>query len=152
MGSIRYERSIKDYADMLDMPAPEPTTRPRMAMIDRAAQFSPYAALVGFGDIVEETARLTDNEMILDENQTEVLDQKLQLIQEDLESGHNPTVEVSYFVPDARKKGGSYQIKVGRVKRIDPVAGVVIFMDKKEISIRKINEVYGELFSGLQGE
>lgn len=52
-------RSIHDYDDMIDLPRPI-SHYPRMSASARAAQFAPYAALVGYKDIVaadETTAR-----------------------------------------------------------------------------------------------
>lgn len=147
MATIRPQRSISDYADLLDLPPHEPTTRPRMSMNDRAAQFSPYAALVGYGDMVEETARLTDEQLILDDTQKESLNSKLTQISDALSHGQQPAVEIDVFVPDSRKAGGSYQMFIGRVKRIDAIAAKLILTDRKEIPIDRIREIYGELWT-----
>lgn len=141
MPSIRPTRTLADYADLLELPPHEPTTRPRMSMLDRAAQFAPYAALVGYGDMVVEAARLTDDASILDDGQIVLLDDRLQQLRDALERGEHPAVELTCFVPDSRKEGGSYQTVTGRLRRIDPVAGRLIFTDRREIAIDSIREL-----------
>ena len=56
------------YKDMLRLPHPVSATHPRMSLQDRAAQFSPFAALTGYEDALKETARLTDHFVELDED------------------------------------------------------------------------------------
>ena len=137
---------MEDYKDIIDLPHHEPTFRPRMDILDRAAQFAPYAALVGYGDLVEETRRLTDEEIIISEDEKEKIDIKLQIIQQN----PNITVQVTYFVPDAKKDGGSYQTKTGTIKRIDPIENKIIFTDKTEIRIDRINDIYCDAFEGYE--
>ena len=117
------------YDDIIDLPHPEPQTRPRMPMRDRAAQFSPFAALRGHHSAIEEAERLTDRRIELDEYEVARVDAALQMIREKIDE--HPAVSVTYFVPDERKAGGSYQSAEGIVKRIDTVAGVLL--DRKSV-------------------
>ena len=99
------------YDDMLDLPHPDPQTHPRMPMRNRAAQFSAFAALTGHDAAIAETRRLTDQRIDLDENEIARLDEKLRLLEEQIEE--HLTVSITYFQPDARKDGGSYQTAQG---------------------------------------
>lgn len=127
------------YDDMLDLPHPDPQTHPRMPMRNRAAQFSAFAALTGHDAAIVETRRLTDQRIDLDENEIAQLDEKLRLLEEQIEE--HLTVSITYFQPDARKDGGSYQTATGIIKRIDRIKGVIIFLDRREVSICEIVEV-----------
>ena len=100
----------------------------------RAAQFSPFAALSGHGDAIKETARLTDSQRDLDEGIIADLNRALEEIGE---MGH-PKVEISYFVPDRKKQGGSYTVANGTVKRIDSAMGMLLLMDGTRIPLEKI--------------
>ncbi|MEG2421569.1 MAG: hypothetical protein RSB55_08455, partial [Oscillospiraceae bacterium] len=93
------------YDDMLHLPHHVSEKHPSMPMLDRAAQFSPFAALTGYDAAVKETARLTDRRVELDEGEKEAIDQRLTLVQERLP---DPTeVTITYFVPDKKKAGGA---------------------------------------------
>ena len=86
-------------------------------MLDRAAQFSPFAALTGYDDAIHETARLTNDKVDLSEEEKETLDRKQQILLERL--GEHPALTVTYFIPDAKKSGGAYVTKSGSFKKID---------------------------------
>lgn len=104
------------YDDIINLPHPNSAKHPRMSMIDRAAQFSPFATLTGHGAAIEETARLTDRRIELTEEEKTVLDEKLRLL---LETGGEGMI--TYFLPDERKDGGAYVAKLGTIKKIDPL-------------------------------
>ncbi len=110
-----------------------------MPMAERAAQFSPFAALTGYGDAVKETARLTDEKIELDEDTKEILDEKLQKIQEHI--GEQPEIEVTYFQPDGKKKGGCYITITGCIKKIDKNKMIVIMQNEIRIPIEDIAEI-----------
>ena len=92
-----------------------------MPLLQRAAQFAPFAALTGYDEVIEETARQTDDRVTLSESEIVEIDRKLQVLEEMMEQGKEPLPEVSvtYFLPDQRKEGGSYQNVKGRVEKID---------------------------------
>lgn len=121
------------------MPHPVSKVHPQMSMAERAAQFSPFAALTGYGDAVKETARLTDKKIELDEDAKEILDEKLRRIQEQIKE--RPKVEIIYFQPDGRKKGGSYITIEGCIKKIDDSKMIVVMQDETKISIEDITEI-----------
>ena len=97
--------SSKEYGDIINLPHPESRKHPRMSMHDRAAQFSPFAALTGHGAAIAETARLTDNKMELDENYKASLDEKLMIIM--AKQKEKPMVVITFFKKDERKAGGA---------------------------------------------
>ena len=139
------------YADILMLPHHKAANRPHMSMHDRAAQFSPFAALTGFDGVIAETGRRTDQKVELSEYQMTLLDQKLTLIDDAIQDGYHPVVTVVYFVPDTKKDGGSYQEYTGKVRQIDSVERKLVFLAAnersagKEISIDDILEIHGDL-------
>ena len=139
------------YADILMLPHHKAANRPHMSMHDRAAQFSPFAALTGFDGVIAETGRRTDQKVELSEYQMTLLDQKLTLINDTIQDGYRPVVTVVYFVPDTKKDGGSYQEYTGKVRQVDAVERKLVFLAEnersadKEISIDDILEIHGDL-------
>ena len=131
------------YDDIIDLPHPTSQNHPRMSLHDRAAQFSPFAALTGHHAAIAETGRLTDQRIELDESEIARVDAELQHLQELLPG--RPTVSITYFAPDERKNGGSYQTVTGEVKRIDAVAGMIQMTDRREIPIKDVFSVELEL-------
>ena len=137
----------KTYDDIIHLPHHVSTKHPHMALIDRAAQFSPFAALTGHGAAIKETARLTDERVELDEYMKNVLSNKLQIIVERLKD--KPEIEITYFQPDEKKNGGAYVTAAGSVKKIDEYERIVVMTDRKEISIDDIVAIEGQIFEIL---
>lgn len=130
------------YDDILHLPHHVSAKRPQMSLHDRAAQFAPFAALTGHEDAVKETARLTEAKIELDENEIELLDQKLRYIAAQKEP---PTVEITYFLPDQRKNGGSYVETNGKVKRIHQNEQILCMEDGTRIPIEDILRIKLEI-------
>lgn len=131
------------YDDIIDLPHYQSPRRAGMPMTERAAQFSPFAALTGYEDVIEETGRLTQPATELTESRKEQLNRKLMLLQEI--SDASPMVTVLYFEPDKRKSGGSYVTVTGYVKRIDPYEQVLRLTDGRGIPLEAIREIYDYL-------
>ena len=125
-----------NYDDIIALPHPEPRTHPRMSLHDRAAQFSPFAALTGHSAAIAETGRLTDSQITLDESEMARVDAALQRLRELLPQ--EPVASITYFVPDERKAGGSYQTITGTARRIDTANGVLLLTDQRAIPIPDI--------------
>lgn len=106
---------MSKYDDIINLPHHRSKTHPHMAIIDRAAQFAPFAALTGYGDAIDETARLTDGRPDLDEQQLAELNERLLQIM----AKPNAVVRITYFIPDEKKEGGRYEQAVGVIKKID---------------------------------
>ena len=115
-------------------------------MHQRAAQFSPFAALVGYDEVIEETRRQTDLKRELDETEKAELDRKLSVIAAHLTE--RPIVVIEYFVPDKTKAGGEYVFKSGTVVKILPAQKVLVLGDGTKIRIEDIANISGELFAG----
>ena len=126
------------YDDIINMPHHKSDCHARMSVHDRAAQFSPFAALTGYDAEITETARLTDSRIELSEEEKEILDSKLRRAEDTKQ-----TVCITCFVPDPHKSGGAYVEIVGRVKKIDSIDGLVRLMDGRETSIEDIFMIDG---------
>lgn len=134
------------YDDMIGLPHHVSPSRPPMPVSERAAQFSPFAALTGFGEAIRETERLTAAKVRLEEDARNALDEKLQVVQEHI--ADQPQVSVTYFQPDARKDGGAYVTATGQIKKIDTYGRMLVMQDGTRIPADEILEMEGELFSG----
>ena len=127
------------YDEMLHMPYPYHTDRPHMNRIDRAAQFSPFAALTGFDGVVRETARLTDERPEMSEEQKAAMDRTFSELMRRM--GEKPEVEVTFFQPDTRKAGGRFVSKRGRLRRIDEANRVICFTDGERVEIDAVMRI-----------
>lgn len=136
------------YDDIINLPHHQSLTRPHMSAYDRAAQFSPFAALTGYEDAVAETARLTDKKAELDEYGKSDLNERLNIIQDTLDE--QPKVSITYFLPDKKKSGGEYVTVSGCVKKIDEYEHIVVMLDATKIPIDDIAEINGEIFCSLE--
>ena len=135
------------YDDIINLPHHVSKKHPQMSLHDRAAQFSPFAALTGHKAAINEAARLTDKKQILSEDVIAKLNEQLNLIKENI--GTNQTVTITYFVPDDRKSGGAYISNTGVVKKINEYNHTVILTDKTVIPIEQISEIQSNIFSEI---
>lgn len=119
------------YDDILLLPRHVSARRASMSMIDRAAQFSPFAALTGYDGVIAETGRLTQPRMELDGEAVCQLDRQLQRLAALIHL--RPTVTVTWFEPDAHKEGGSYRTKTGPVKKLDAAGQYLLFADRTAV-------------------
>lgn len=132
-------RSVNKYEDIINLPHHVSPTRARMPIADRAAQFSPFAALTGYEDAVKETARLTQEWIELDECSKVILDERLQMIKKHIKE--KPSITVTYFEPDEKKEGGRYVTRSGEVKKINEYERLLILNDGGFIPIDKIYDI-----------
>lgn len=135
------------YDDIINLSHHVSANRPHMSMIDRAAQFSPFAALTGYEDAVKETERLTEQKISLNETEINLLNDKLNFIQENIKS--QPTVSITFFIPDNIKNGGSYSTVIGTIKRLDTYEKAVIMTDGNVIPVEDILKIESEIFKGF---
>lgn len=115
-----------------------------MPLSNRAAQFSPFAALTGHEELIREAARLTDSFIELDEDQKEQLNRQLRTIREHLEQ--EPECEITYFQPDAKKDGGAYVTLRGKIKKIDESTRRILLTDGTVLPVMHLFSIRGELF------
>ncbi|MBQ2508571.1 MAG: hypothetical protein II532_02235 [Bacteroidales bacterium] len=125
-----------NYDDIIHLPHPTSKRHPQMPLLDRAAQFAPFAALNGHGAAIKETARRTDSRVELTESSRSEMDQLLQQILS--REGEHPTLSLVYFRPDERKAGGSYQVKSGTIKHIDRIQQQFVFTDGTVIPFAEV--------------
>ena len=104
-----------------------------MPLYDRAAQFSPFAALTGYEDAIRETARLTDNWVQLSEDKKQELDEKLR--QQIAARERTESVTIIYFQPDDRKEVGSYVTVTGQIKKIDDCSQKIFLTNDTKINL-----------------
>lgn len=131
--------SISKYEDIIEHPRHVSNTRAQMPVSDRAAQFSPFAALTGYDAAVKETARLTDEWIELNEESKMLLDRRLHEVKNHIKE--QPEVTVTYFRPDVRKSGGAYVTITKSVKKINEYERLIIFMDGSFIPIDQIYDI-----------
>lgn len=141
------EKAEELYADIINLPHHELTTRQRMPQINRAASFSPFAALTRYDDQVKEAGRLTDERIELDDGTISTLNDKLNYAVS--LSDEQPEISVTYFKPDSKKNGGEYVTHTGVIKRVEEYERKLIFTDKTVIPIDDIYGIDGEIFNGL---
>jgi len=136
-----------NYDDIINLQHHVSSNREQMSVLDRAAQFSPFAALTGFDGAIKETARLTDLRIELDEAEKIILDEKLRIVQEQLSKQQQ--IEFVFFRPDEMKAGGSYICVTGTVKKIEGYERTVVMQDGTRIPIEEIVDITGEMFQDV---
>ncbi len=128
---------IKPYEDIISLPRHEPKTHPRMPMVDRAAQFSPFAALSGYEAAVKEAARRTASRIELDEDSKARIDENLRMAL----AMPDRVFKITYFVKDTRKSGGEYVTLCGCAEKLDSLKGTLYLDNGKEIPVNEIAAV-----------
>ena len=135
------------YDDMIHLPHPVSKTHPQMSLSERAAQFSPFRALTGYGDAIHETARLTDEFFELDETGKAKLDRRLKLLLSRKEE--RPEAEITYFLPDTRKSGGAYVTVTGRIRKLDSDGRNLVMESGEILPLETIVEIESRLFDRM---
>ena len=137
------------YDDIIHLPRHMSTTREAMPIRDRAAQFSPFAALTGHDAAIKETARLTEERIELDTYIKDGLNKKLQVLMKYI--GQSPKITVTYFQSDKMKDGGTYITLTGKVKKINEYKKIIILEDNTKISMNEIVDIQGKIFDAVCG-
>ena len=129
-----------EYDDIINLPHHKSDKHPHMDLYDRAAQFSPFAALTGFEAAIEETGRITDGRVELDEDEKAKLDLRLRKIRKALEdkTADKPAVTLTYFQADLQKEGGAYITMSGRIKKIDEDSRELLFEDGMRVKMDEV--------------
>ena len=135
------------YEDIVNLPPHISKKYPQPTMLERAARFAPFAAITGYEEMVLEEARVTEERIELDEGTLAMLNEKLNIIHDSLNS--EPVIQITYFEPDKKKSGGAYISITGTVKRIDEYERLVIMSDGKKILIDEIFGLESKLFDSL---
>ena len=136
------------YKDIINLPHKQSSKRPHMSLLDRAAQFAPFAALTGYDDAIKETGRLTDERIEMSEENLAVLNTRYQILVDHL--GEEPEVAITYFVPDIYKTGGSYITTTGVVKKLDTYERLITMVDGARILMDDVLTLEGEIFAAAE--
>ncbi len=134
------------YDDIIDLTHPTSTKHPRMSIQDRAAIFSPFAALSGHAGAIAETARLTERRMELDDDIKVELDRRQAILLAHIRE--HPKITVTWFQPDERKDGGAYITVTGKLKKIDPVEQSLTLLDGTRIQLCEVVDLESDFFNG----
>lgn len=137
---------MNDFSAIMNLPHHVSKKRRQMTLEERAAQFSVFAALSGYDEEIDETARLTSPREAMSEDDVAELDVAFQWLL-DSESEH-PTVTVTYFQPDERKEGGRYITYTGVFRHFDATENKLIFTDGTRIPVKNISVIVNEQTSG----
>ena len=136
---------MEKYKDIINLPHKQSSKRPHMTLLDRAAQFAPFAALTGYDDAIKETGRLTDERIEMSEEKLAVLNERYQILVDHLSD--EPEVTITYFVPDIYKTGGSYITTTGVVKKLDTYERLITMVDGSRILMDDVLLLEGDIFS-----
>ena len=145
MDSRNYNRK---YDSIINLPHHVSKKRPQMSMLNRAAQFAPFAALTGYDDAIKETGRLTDEKIELGEEELTALNMKYQILVDLLDEEHEVTF--TYFVPDGAKSGGAYVTKQGIVKKMDDYERTITLFDGTKIPMDDVMAIDGDIFGSVE--
>ena len=141
---------MKRYEDMLDLPRPVSKNRKHMSNADRAAQFSPFSALTGYEELIEETGRLTEERRELSEAEQEALDRRLCILQEVQNEG--TAVSVVFFEEDEYKEGGHYTVYTGILKQVNTEEQYLKMADGKRIRFMDLQQIESDVFEEEDAE
>lgn len=136
----------RNYSEIIDLPHHVSKKHPQMSLSDRAAQFSPFAALVGYDDTIDETARITDAKSELDDDRKTMLDMKYRILKDNIK--FYPEISVEYFIPDEHKAGGKYITFTEKLIKTAEHERLLIFEDGTKIPLDDIYDINSELFKG----
>lgn len=136
------------YDDIINLPHHVSASHSQMPLLDRAAQFSPFAALTGHHEAIKETARLTEEWIELDESRKEMLDERLQIIRENLIN--RPEIIFTYYKPDEKKSGGAYLTVKGTVIKINEYEHQILLEDDTVLVVENLFSIEGELFRDME--
>ena len=135
------------YDDIINLPHPTSQRHPRMPIRDRAAIFSPFAALSGHGAAIAEIARLTEQRTELDEDTRAELDRRQAILLEHIDE--QPEVIITWFQPDEKKDGGVYLTATGRLKKFREVERILVLADGAEIPLEDVVALESDIFQTL---
>ena len=130
---------MNEYDDIINLPHHVSKVHPQMSMMNRAAQFAPFAALTGHAAAIEETARLTDEQHELTDEDSDALNQKMAYLRETI--NEHPTITITYFEPDKKKAGGKYKSIEGQLKNIDDYNQSIVLKSGDVIFLKSILDI-----------
>ncbi len=139
MDKTKGESSVAGkYSDIIHLDRPISKNHSPMPAEERAAQFSPFAALTGYEDVIQEAARLTASPIELDEDAKQELNRLIQVLSERIQREGNCLAEITWFEPDGLKLGGAYVTSMASVRRVDQTYRLLELEDRSVIEIDRI--------------
>lgn len=141
---------MSKYDDIIHLSHHVSRTRKPMPMINRAAQFAPFAALIGHDEAITETARQTTPKRILSSDEQEILSKRLAYAIDHI--GERPNLTFTYFIPDTLKDGGRYVTITGVIRKYDALEKTVVLETNEILLIDNILSISGEMIEKLQQE
>lgn len=138
---------IHDYDDIINLPRHVSKTHPHMSLADRAAQFSPFAALTGYEEAIKEAGRIVDEKIELSEEEKEEINRQLNYLNEHKKD--NIQITITYFLKDMKKNGGSYRQITSNLKRLDEIEKTILLADNTILRIDDIRKIQSPLFDTL---
>ena len=135
---------MNNYDDIINIKNYKSKKRPQMSIYNRSAQFSPFAALTGYEESIDEASRITFNKSTISQDDKKILDNKFNILNDNL--NEKPLVNIIYFIDDLKKQGGKYISKEGYIKKFDYNEKLVVFDDNTKIKISNIIDIQSELF------
>jgi len=136
--------NLQKYDDMIGLGHHISKTHPPMARIKRAAQFASFDALTGFGAAIHEAGRETEEKLELSEDEIDMINARLAVIEQHIKE--EPSVAITYFLPDTKKAGGRYVTVSGNVRMLDGIEHAIIMADRTKIPIEDVRYIEGDLF------
>lgn len=150
IGIMEKRQVSHKYDDIINLPHHRSDKRPKMPLCDRAAQFSPFAALTGYDEAIKESARLTEQRRELSDEKKNELNAKLSLLR--IKNRSRTEVNIIYFIPDQKKDGGAYTSVTGAVRRIDDCRRIIIMENQQKIPLDDIWDISGQVFREMETE
>ena len=141
---------MNNYDDIINMPHHVSSKRTLMSLEKRSAQFAPFSALTGYEDKINETKRITDKKIQLDETRKTILNNKLQVLYNNIIN--KPTIQITYFIKDIKKEGGKYITNIEIIKKIDIYQRQIILEDNTKITFEDIYDIKGDIFYEINRE
>jgi hypothetical protein len=135
---------MNNYDDIINIKNYKSKKRPQMSIYNRSAQFSPFAALTGYEESIDEASRITLNKSTISQDDKKILDIKFNILNDNL--NEKPLVNIIYFIDDLKKQGGKYISKEGYIKKFDYNEKIVVFDDNTKIKISNIIDIQSEIF------
>ena len=135
-------KKISRYSDIIDLPHHQSVRRPHMSVYNRAAQFAPFAALVGYDEMVQDMAdyRLLDQRIILSDDDKVLLDRKIHLLKDRIKE--NPEIKVIYFEEKESHSKGEYIAYSGKIKKVEEYPAAIVFVDGKKVLVEDIVQIH----------
>ena len=135
---------MSNYDDIINIKNYKSRKRPQMSIYNRSAQFSPFAALTGYEESIDEASRITLSKLTISQDEKKILDIKFNILNDNL--SEKPLVNIIYFIDDLKKQGGKYINKEGYIKKFDYVEKLIILGDNTKINIKNIIDIESEIF------